>query len=194
MQHQSCRTHCCSQQAIARGAHLRRCDSGTGSVHCQGVLGHLQKLWVLETRTATNHQHARVQGGPQVLEQHAQGTTRLPKVTNLFQFVRSETSLEPELLELDRDFLKSFACNKCSRQIAVNKPLASVSMTDAKCSSCGDAMRPESIHQVVPEGELASRTLKDLGVPDYDIVKVNCGERCVFVLLNGDRPAGPNVK
>ena len=109
-------------------------------------------------------------------------------VTELFQFVRGETNLEPEQLELDRDFLTSFACNKCARQTAVNRPIASVSMTDAKCSTCGDMMRSESIHEVVPAGELASRTLSELGVPDYDIVKVNCGARRVFVLLNGDRP------
>lgn len=48
-------------------------------------------------------------------------------------------------------------------------------------------MQAESIFQIGSDSKLKSRTLAELGVPVFDVVKVTDGEFEFYVLLSQDR-------
>ena len=52
-----------------------------------------------------------------------------------------------------------------------------VGMNQAKCPQCGETTRPDLEHAVTPDSPLAGETLATLGIPPYDIVKVDGGRR-----------------
>ena len=62
----------------------------------------------------------------------------------------------------------------------------SVGMHEAHCPACGELAQPEMVHTVPENSPLAEEKLKDLGIPDYDIVRVCRNDEECFLLLAGD--------
>lgn len=60
-------------------------------------------------------------------------------------------------------------------------------MKDALCEKCGSLTKPRLEHEVAQASPLAAQTLKSLGIPAYDIVRVTDGEREECFLLGGGR-------
>ena len=89
-------------------------------------------------------------------------------------------------LELDRDLVVSTSCMACQIEQRIMKPQQLVGGQHAICGECGQTAKPMLKHSIESESELARETLAALGVPRYDIVRVEttAGER--LVLLNGD--------
>ncbi len=91
-------------------------------------------------------------------------------------------------LVLDRDLVKGFRCEKCESWRDVLRPVQTVMNSEAICSKCGEVNRPELCHVVETGSELASRTLQQLGVPAYDILRVQSESEEWQILLGGDTP------
>ena len=110
-------------------------------------------------------------------------------VADLFAAVEQKTGAAAEAIELDRDFLTKLTCKNCEKQVEVNEPRSSVNMSRAICESCSEVMSLETMHEVAKDSEdaLAGRTLAEIGIPPYDIVKVRTNVGREFVLLAGDR-------
>jgi adenylyltransferase/sulfurtransferase len=90
----------------------------------------------------------------------------------LLEAARPHLDDGPLQLELDRDLVTSVVCNACETASPVMKPIPLVSTGRARCPNCGEMARPEFVHAVGFEDELAGATLSALGVPSYDIVRV----------------------
>ncbi len=75
-------------------------------------------------------------------------------------------------LVLDRDWVSALECKQCSIATSVERPLQSVQLSDATCVQCGQTMQPQTIHRVDAASPWANRTLQQLGIPDFDIVKI----------------------
>ncbi len=117
-------------------------------------------------------------------------------VTQLLTALEQHLSIEqPDLefdqqnlqLQLDRDFVSSLACRNCDQETNVNLPRCQVPATQGICSKCQHPMLVETIFQIDANNELESRTLSELGVPEFDVVKVTDGTIEFYVLLNEDR-------
>jgi len=91
-------------------------------------------------------------------------------------------------LSLDRDLVVSVRCSRCNTQAAIMKPLQLVGMDKARCPECGETAKPELVHAVTSDSDLAGRRLVELGVAPYDIVRVETSDGEQTVLLAGDRP------
>lgn len=99
------------------------------------------------------------------------------------QYLRS-----PDLqLSLDRDLVVSLACPGCGTCEPVLQPLSLVGLRRAVCARCGESSRPEIVHTVTPESELAQQPLRALGIPPYDIVRVVTPHEEGIFLLADDR-------
>ena len=120
---------------------------------------------------------------PLELELAAASTT----VQQLFDAVRERTETQPTRLVLDRDFLVQLVCRSCNIQVNVNKPRCTVDAKDGMCANCNLPMQPETVSSIEPDSELVALKLSVLGIPSYDIVKVDADETTSFVLLAGDR-------
>lgn len=91
-------------------------------------------------------------------------------------------------LMLDRDFLVRLVCRSCDLQTEINQPLCKVGSRDGICQQCQQPLQPETTCEITSDQELANRTLAELGIPDYDIVKVENDQETCFVLLADDAP------
>ena len=92
-------------------------------------------------------------------------------------------------LLLDRDLLIDLACPKCDVRKEVYRPLALVTLKEGKCEKCGALMKTNIVHEVAKGTDLARRTLRQVGVAPYDIVKVETATSGVYARLSKDRSA-----
>lgn len=90
-------------------------------------------------------------------------------------------------LVLERDLLTSLTCSACELILPVMRPRVKVSQSDGVCESCGEVMELELVHEVEAGSALARRSLHELGVPPYDILRVTNGSDSRFYCLTGDR-------
>ncbi|MFK7766924.1 MAG: ThiF family adenylyltransferase [Mariniblastus sp.] len=89
-------------------------------------------------------------------------------------------------LLLDRDFLTQLVCRSCETSKQVNEALCKVGSKDGICEQCQQPLQPETTCEIDAESNLLDRPLGQLGIPEYDIVKVADNEREFFVLLASD--------
>ena len=92
-------------------------------------------------------------------------------------------------LALDRDLVVALECAPCGHQQTVMQPLHKVGVSQAACPQCEKTMKPQLQHVVEAGSELAEKTLGELGVPLYDIVRVSDGQNEAFFTLAADRDA-----
>ena len=85
-------------------------------------------------------------------------------------------------LILDRDLVVSLKCHVCQTEKKVMKCAQDVGATNAQCE-CGELMRPEMVNQIESESELASCSLAEVGIPAFDIVRVQSEEEREYFLL-----------
>ncbi len=112
--------------------------------------------------------------------------------SELFDLVRD--SLGPSLvLVLDRDLVTAIECPRCGWKKEVFRPRTKVKMAEANCLACNEPGRPEIVGSVDSEGPLAGRSLADLGIPAYDIVRVDGTNGTGFFLLAGDRSSAMSM-
>ena len=103
-------------------------------------------------------------------------------------FAAIGTSLgSPLTLILDRDLVTAVECPRCGWKKDVFRPRTKVAMTEAHCPTCDAPARPEIVGEIAGDSPLASRSLADLGIPRYDIVRVDGAEGTGFFLLAADR-------
>ncbi len=113
-------------------------------------------------------------------------------VGDLILALEKETDATFESIELDRDLLISLQCRACDVTDPVGLPSSSVNMKRAICKTCNDVMTPNIMSRLSADSRfngqpVTSAKLSQMGIPDYDIVKVSTNQGVKFVLLAGDR-------
>ena len=109
----------------------------------------------------------------------------------LFDVARSDLA-GPLTLALERDLVATIECTGCGTARPLHRPRAPVTQAEATCPACGAAGRPVVINLVEEGTPAADLPLAKLGIPPYDIVRVDGAEGSSFFLLAEDgSPAGP---
>lgn len=107
---------------------------------------------------------------------------------DLFAAVREHWPGEGDLqLNLDRDLVVSLVCGGCGNERRIDRARATVSMREATCPDCGQTAQPHMLHTIEAGSDESAQTLRRLGIPPYDIVRVARGEEERYFLLDGDR-------
>lgn len=104
----------------------------------------------------------------------------------LFRSAREHLS-GPLSLALDRDLVSVIEWPSSGRRSEIMRPRTRVNLAEATDPETGETGRPELVSSVDEGSSLAGRTLADLGVPPYDIVRIDGEEGTVFLRLDGDR-------
>ena len=107
-------------------------------------------------------------------------------VAELFQAVRGRLD-GPLTLALDRDLVAAIDCPRCGWRLEVLRPRTRVAMAEAECPNCHATGRPELVSALAEDSPLAAQPLARVGVPPYDIVRVDGESDSGFFLLAGDR-------
>ena len=92
-------------------------------------------------------------------------------------------SLESATLTLDRDFLVRLNCRTCDTQKPIERPLCEVGSSEGVCEACQQPLHPETICEVSSDSEFANRKLADIGIPDWDVIKIGEGAEMHCVQL-----------
>ena len=93
----------------------------------------------------------------------------------------------PLTLALDRDLVVAIECPRCDWRSEVLRPRTKVSMSEAVCPHCRQPARPEVVNAVEEGTVLAEQSLARLGVPAYDIVRLDSDDGSGYFLLAADR-------
>lgn len=114
-------------------------------------------------------------------------------VGDLITALENKTGETFDSIELDRDLLVSLQCRVCDVTDPVGLPSSSVDMKRAICKTCNDVMTTNIMTRLTADTVLngqsvKSATLSQIGIPDYDIIKVATDRGIKFVLLAGDNP------
>jgi adenylyltransferase/sulfurtransferase len=112
---------------------------------------------------------------------------REASVSSLFGAAR-DTLEGPLTLALERDLVEAVACARCGERVELMRPRSRVRTSDALCPRCRQPGHPETVHAIGEDSPLVTRSLAEVGVPPYDIVRVDGAAESAFFLLNGDRP------
>jgi adenylyltransferase/sulfurtransferase len=112
---------------------------------------------------------------------------RSATVSALFDAAR-DVLRGPLRLTLDRELVEAVECPRCGGREEIMRPRTKVRQSDAACPSCKEPGRPVVASHIDEGTALAGRTLADVGVPPFDVVRVDDeGGEARFFLLAGDR-------
>lgn len=114
-------------------------------------------------------------------------------VTQLFEAVRRAVPgvVAPLRLELDRDLVISIDCEPCGISRSLMRVTHKTGAQEVICSQCGQTAHPHITHWIDEDNPLTGQTLRAVGVPDYDIVRVHDATDLHVVLLSGDSVLSP---
>jgi molybdopterin/thiamine biosynthesis adenylyltransferase len=107
-------------------------------------------------------------------------------VAELFAAARPALS-GPLMLALERDVVVGIDCPRCGWRVELLRPRSRVRLAEAVCPNCHEPGRPEIVNTIEEDSPLADRTLDRVGIPPYDIVRVDGAVESGFFLLAADR-------
>ena len=107
--------------------------------------------------------------------------------TELFNQARTTLGAGELTLTLDRDVVSHLECPRCGWSTEVFRPRSQMSMSEAVCPTCQAPARPIMISAIASDSTLADRPLAALGIPAYDIIRVDGANASAVFLLAGDR-------
>ena len=70
------------------------------------------------------------------------------------------------------------------------KPAENVTEAQLRCPQCGVESVPSFVHSVSGDSDLLGRRLRDVGIPEWDIIWARRDEQYVGVEITGDLPPG----
>jgi len=111
-------------------------------------------------------------------------------VAELFRAARQELE-GPLTLALERDLVTTVHCPRCDWETPLFRPRTKVRQDEAICPICRELGRPETLAAITDDSPFAARSLAEVGVPPYDIVRVDGATDTGFFLLAADRPTAP---
>jgi len=121
--------------------------------------------------------------GPVIPTPFSAESTTLGEVLEL---VRERISPEA-IVEFDRELCTALHCAECDRRQEVFAPLGKLTAADAVCPQCRQPRSPELTHAIRGEEGFLDRTLSQIGIPAYDIIRGRKGMNAEHYLLAADR-------
>jgi adenylyltransferase/sulfurtransferase len=103
--------------------------------------------------------------------------------TSSLKDVADSLRLENPKLVLDRDFLVQLNCRTCDSHKKIEQPLCLVGSSEGVCESCQQPLQPETIFEITFDSDYADQPLTKLGIPDWDIVKIQSNHETTYVQL-----------
>ena len=99
-----------------------------------------------------------------------------------------------DALDLAREIVEHLECPNCRRIEVVFKAAENVSETQAVCTVCGAETAPKFLNSIPAGSPLLDKTVRELGLPAWEILWARHGGRSIGLELAGDNPlAAPPI-
>ncbi len=95
-----------------------------------------------------------------------------------------------DALDLSRETVAVLECPKCGRRDKVLQPVEKIAVEQVPCPACGAERTPELLHSIGRASAWLDRTVREIGLPAWDIVWARNKTRTIGLELSGDRLPG----
>ncbi len=116
------------------------------------------------------------------LDLRADGVT----LGEMLEHARREIS-PSAVLEFDREICTALFCPACNEREPVFRLVGKLTAREAACPTCGEVREAELTHAIYGTEDFLDRTLAQVGIPPYDLVRGREGPTGRHFLLAGDR-------
>jgi adenylyltransferase/sulfurtransferase len=118
------------------------------------------------------------------------GTSEETTLSVLFTFARERLNADgPMTLEFSRDVIRQLRCPRCEVADDLFVPVGSISAAQGRCAVCETMREVITAHSFTGTEPYGNRTLRELGLPPYDVFSARTSSREVQMLIAGDREA-----
>lgn len=93
---------------------------------------------------------------------------------------------EAPILELGRNLVTGFSCSNCGHQEEIFEIQSKLEEAQTICPNCSHRRRAKIVSQVERGSPLENMTLKELKVPEGEIVSVKCGNELFYFELRNE--------
>lgn len=93
-----------------------------------------------------------------------------------------------DALDFARELVSRVTCPHCGRSSFVGKPAETVAEADLICANCKTECTPVFIHSIPAGSELLTKTVREIGLPRWEILWARRGMECLGLELAGDNP------
>ena len=109
-------------------------------------------------------------------------------LTALFDFASEHLSADGAItLEFSRDVIWQLRCPHCKVAADLFVPVGSIGSAQGRCTVCETMREVVTAHNFTGNEPYGSRTLRELGLPPFDVFSARTGSREVQILIAGDR-------
>ena len=91
-----------------------------------------------------------------------------------------------DALDLAREIVVTLNCTDCGASHRVFKPVDRVEESDALCEKCQKECYPELVHSIEPNSKWLDMTIRDFGLPLWDVIWARSGTKAIGFELTGD--------
>lgn len=95
-------------------------------------------------------------------------------------------------LELGREIVHLFTCPHCHSVHSILQPAERITASQALCESCKTEYVPSYFHSLSASHELLTKTVRQIGLPKWDILWVRFRGNYVGIEIAGDNPFSAN--
>lgn len=115
------------------------------------------------------------------------GASAETTLAELFTFARERLGGGPVALDFSRDVISQLRCPQCGKTEDRFVPLGGISSSEGRCPSCGTMREVITAHGYTGDESYGSRTLRELGLPPFDVFSARGGNGEISILIAGDR-------
>jgi adenylyltransferase/sulfurtransferase len=95
-----------------------------------------------------------------------------------------------EAIDLARELVEYLECPACATREQVLQPAENVREDQLRCPKCGAECAPAFVHSIPAGSPLLNRTVREIGLPAWDILWARNGTASLGFEISGDDPFG----
>lgn len=93
-----------------------------------------------------------------------------------------------DAIDLGRELVDRLECSSCGHTERVLRPASSLSEDQILCGACGQECAATFVHSIYEGDDLLNMTVRQIGLPAWDIVWPRRGENSLGIEMAGDYP------
>jgi len=108
-------------------------------------------------------------------------------LNDLYAFAKAELGENEITLEFSREIIYKLRCPECKIETDIFKCVGSLSSKQGLCPNCNKMREVVTLHNYTGLENFGNKTVKDIGLPDYDVFVARSSRDEIQILMAGDQ-------